>query len=152
MRIDLSVIVASVFYTGYIPFAPGTFGTFVSAVFVFLLKPEKDLLLFIFGVVFFFGIFTSEEAERRLNERDSRHIVIDEFGGYLVSIYGHNLSLSTLFFAFFLFRFFDIIKPFPIKLIERRLHGGFAIMLDDVIAGLMANLCLHLIKGLSLIQ
>jgi len=149
MRIDLSVIVASVFYTGYIPFAPGTFGTFVSAVFVFLLKPEKDLLLFIFGVVFFFGIFISGEAERRLNEQDSRHIVIDEFGGYLVSIYGHNLSLPTLFVALFLFRFFDIIKPFPIKLIERRLRGGFAIMVDDLIAGAYTNLSLYLIMALK---
>jgi phosphatidylglycerophosphatase A len=144
-RFDSIVMIASLFRTGYIPFAPGTFGTLVSALFVFLLKPEKDLLLFISGVVFFSGIFISGEAERRLNERDSRHIVIDEFVGYLVSIYGHSLSLPNLFVAFFLFRFFDIIKPFPIKLIERRLRGGFAIMLDDVIAGLMANLSLHLI-------
>ncbi len=148
MRLDLSVIIASVFYAGYIPFAPGTFGTIISFATFFIFKPDGLSLFLMICLIFFLGIYVAGEAEKRLNERDSRHIVIDEFVGYPVSIYGHTTELLNLLIAFFLFRFFDILKPFPIRLIERKLKGGFSIMLDDVIAGVYANISLYLIMAL----
>ncbi len=151
-RIDPSVMVASLFYTGYIPIAPGTFGTLLSFLFILFFKPDRLFLALFVVFLFIVGIYVSQVAERRLNEKDSRHIVIDEFVGYLVGIYGiepdkdGEVTLGGLAIAFLLFRFFDVLKPFPIKRFQR-LSGGYGIMMDDLVAGIYTNISLRILKG-----
>ena len=97
----------------------------------------------IFLPVFLLGLLTSHNAERLMG-RDSRHIVIDEFCGYLMSVLFIPKSIIYLLAAFVLFRFFDILKPPPIKKVEKSISGGAGIMLDDLIAAFYANVCIQL--------
>ena len=141
----LSKTVATVFFIGYIPFAPGTFGSLAALIFVLLLKPPVSLQVALLWAVFFIGLFSAHFAEKAFGERDSGHIVIDEFAGYLVSVLFLPLTAGYLIAAFFLFRFFDILKPSPIRNVERALNGGLGIMLDDVLAGVATNVILQVI-------
>jgi len=86
---------------------------------------------------------TSHNAEKSFG-RDSRHIVIDEFCGYLVCVLFIPKHITYLLAGFFLFRFFDVVKPPPIRKIEGALKGGISIMLDDLIAGVYTNTCIQL--------
>ncbi|MCX7793451.1 MAG: phosphatidylglycerophosphatase A [Thermodesulfovibrionales bacterium] len=139
------IIIASLFYTGFIPLAPGTCGTLLALLFFMFFKIEGILFIVFFIGISFLGVYVSDRAEDILKERDSRHIVIDEFTGYMVSIAGIPADMKNLFIAFFLFRLFDIIKPFPIRSVERRFKGGLSIMLDDIIAGIYSNIVLRLL-------
>ncbi len=96
-----------------------------------------------FSAVFILGVPVSHHAEKQLG-KDSGHIVIDEFSGYLISVLFIPRSLGYLFAAFILFRIFDILKPPPIRKIEESVPGGAGIMADDVLAGIYANICLQL--------
>ncbi len=103
----------------------------------------SDTRLLIFSILLFFlGTWSSDEAEKDLG-KDSGHIVIDEFCGYLVSILFLPHSIGYLIAAFVLFRIFDILKPPPIRQVEKAVSGGIGIMLDDLLAGLCANICLQ---------
>lgn len=135
---------ASVFYLGYIPFAPGTFGTLAATAYIWFFKPEEGLMIGILAFGFAFGAVSSHYAEKAFGEKDSRHIVIDEFIGYLFSVAFLPLTSGYLIAAFFLFRFFDILKPPPIRNLEKALTGGLGVMLDDVVAGIFTNVILQL--------
>jgi phosphatidylglycerophosphatase A len=107
------------------------------------LLPLSDIKLLVFILLLFsLGTWTSDEAERSLG-KDSGHIVIDEFCGYLVAVLFVPKTIGYLFAAFVLFRLFDIFKPPPIRNIERAVKGGAGIMLDDVMAGIFANICIQ---------
>jgi len=138
-----SKIIATVFFVGYVPFAPGTFGGLAALLFVWLLKPGTTALAATLAAVFITGVFSSHFAEKGLGEKDSRHIVIDEFAGYLAAMAFLPLTPGYMVSAFVLFRFFDIIKPSPIRDLERTVHGGMGIMLDDILAGLFTNIILQ---------
>jgi len=125
------------------PYAPGTFGTILSLLLIAFLRPDDFELLLIFSGVFLLGLFTSHNTERSLG-KDSRHIVIDEFCGYLLCVLFVPKSIGYLLGSFILFRFFDILKPPPIRKLEGNVGGGLGIMLDDLIAGLYTNLCIQL--------
>ncbi|MBI5187462.1 MAG: phosphatidylglycerophosphatase A, partial [Nitrospirae bacterium] len=88
----------------------------------------------------------SHHAERLLNDKDSRYIVIDEFIGFLISVFYLPQTYGYIIAAFFLFRFFDILKPFPIRKIGLILSGGKGIMADDIVAALYTNLILQIWK------
>jgi len=135
--------IATIGFIGHLPYAPGTFGSALSLLLVILLKPNDFGLLMIFLPVFLLGLLTSHNAERLMG-RDSRHIVIDEFCGYLMSVLFIPKSIIYLLAAFVLFRFFDILKPPPIKKVEKSISGGAGIMLDDLIAAFYANVCIQL--------
>ncbi len=109
---------------------------------IFLNPGDYDLLL-IFIAVFLTGLFTSHNAEKHLG-KDSGHIIIDEFSGYLFSVLFVPKTAGYLLAAFILFRIFDILKPPPIRKIEKLVPGGAGIMLDDLIAALYANICIQL--------
>lgn len=135
--------VATLGFIGYLRIAPGTWGTGAGLLFVALLKPsssETALLLVVFACV---GTYASHVTEIMLHQRDSKHIVIDEFTGYLITVAFLPLTPVVLITGFLLFRFFDILKPPPVNYMER-IAGGLGIMLDDVMAGLYSNLILHL--------
>ncbi len=102
------------------------------------------LVLIAFGIII--GTIASDTAERLIGETDSRHIIIDEFVGFLVSVAFIPHTYGYLASAFLLFRFFDILKPFPIGLAEKALKGGAGIIADDILAGIFTNLVLQIWK------
>jgi phosphatidylglycerophosphatase A len=136
---------ATLGFIGYLPFAPGTFGTVVAVIFFALLKPPLLLHFFLLIVITAVGGVASDRAEKILSEKDSSHIVIDEFAGYALSVLSLPLTLPHLITAFLLFRFFDILKPPPIRWIEKVLPGGVGIMADDLMAGIYANVSLNVL-------
>lgn len=134
---------------GYLPFAPGTFGTLAGLVFISLLKPSVILHL---GLAVFFiiiGIISSDFAENSLKQKDPKCIVIDEFAGYLVSLLFLPMEWFYIIAAFILYRFFDIIKPPPIKKLEHSFKKGIGIMADDLGAAIYANILLQIWKMLN---
>jgi phosphatidylglycerophosphatase A len=132
---------ATLWFVGRIPVAPGTFGTAAAVALVFLLKPGP-VALSVIGLLFvFYGAFAAGRAEKTLG-KDAPSIVIDEFAGYLVSVFFLPLEAGYILAAFILFRAFDILKPPPVRLLER-LGGGAGVMADDVAAGVLTNLVLQ---------
>ena len=144
---DKSVMMlATGFFVGYIPFAPGTFGTIVGLLLCFLLSKTKLSVAILFILIFiFFAIWISNRAEKILKQNDPGCIVIDEIAGIMVALIG--LPFNTFFVAagFVTFRFFDILKPFPIRYIERKFAGGTGIVMDDLAAGVYSNIILRLL-------
>ncbi len=136
-------IIATLGFTGYIPYAPGTFGTAVGFLTVLLIRPGDAVLLILSISVIIAGTVSAHHSEKVLG-KDSGHIVIDEFCGYLVSVMYIPQNAGYLVAAFVLFRVFDIYKPFPINRIEHNISGGAGIMLDDLLAGVFTNICLQL--------
>lgn len=137
---------------GNIPVMPGTFGTLVGIPLCYLLSflhtpsglPFEGLAVIAFIL---FAVWIAEEAVTILNVKDPGCIVIDEIAGLTVTMIGVGFSLTSLISAFILFRFFDILKPFPVKFLEDKIPGGAGVVLDDVAAGIMANLVLRIIYG-----
>ncbi|HTZ17102.1 MAG TPA: phosphatidylglycerophosphatase A [Dissulfurispiraceae bacterium] len=140
---NISKVIATVFFTGYVPVAPGTFGTLAGLLFILLLKPSITVQIVVLILVLIIGTIASGIAEKAFGQKDCRHIVIDEFAGYLCSIIFLPLTPVYMVAAFCLFRFFDILKPPPIRAIER-IGGGAGIMLDDVAAGIITNILLQI--------
>lgn len=141
--------IATLGFIGYLPFAPGTFGTLTAVFFMVALKPS--VLLHIALTVFFIitGIVSSNKTEKLFGEKDSRHIIIDEFAGYTASLLFLPLSWGYVIAAFVLFRLFDILKPPPLRRLEDFFNGGFGIMADDIGAAVYTNLLLQLWKLLN---
>ncbi len=139
--------IATLGFIGYLPYAPGTFGSAVGFLFVILIKPDDLNLLVIFLLLLLLGIITSHNAEKFLG-KDSGHIVIDELCGYLISVLFIPKTSGYLLAAFILFRAFDIFKPPPIRKVEKVVPGGAGIMMDDLVAGVYTNICLQLWKYL----
>lgn len=131
--------------SGLIPFAPGTFGSLVGVLLyvAILAKLPKLLALLAFAVVFFWAVRLSNESRSLFGEEDSSRIVIDEILGMWVALWGNPLSLWCVVDGFLLFRFFDIYKPELLRKLER-LPGGWGVVLDDVAAGVLANIVLRL--------
>ncbi len=134
---------ATLGFIGYLPVAPGTFGAMAAAAFFLLLKPSSNVHLSLLLVIAVSGALASGRAERIFDEKDSRRIVIDEFAGYGASVLFVPFTLSFTLAAFLLFRFFDILKPPPIRWMEKALPGGTGVMADDLVAGIYANLLLQ---------
>ncbi len=137
--------IATLGFIGYLPHAPGTFGSAPGLLLIILLGPDDLELLMIFLPMFLLGLLTSHNAEKVLG-KDSSHIVIDEFSGYLLSVILIPKSTGYLLTAFVLFRVFDILKPPPIRQIEGLVRGGAGIMLDDVLAAVYTNLSMQLLR------
>jgi len=132
------------FFSGYFPFASGTFGSLV-ALLVFLIDYFKEwyFLFTIILIFFIIGVYVSEKIENLVGH-DPSIVVIDEFVGMWISLLFITINLYNIIFAFILFRLFDIIKPYPANYFNKK-KGGMAIMIDDIIAGLYANVFLQII-------
>ncbi len=142
-------IIATVFFIGYFPFAPGTVASLFAMIILFIFK-FSDISIFIMLIItFILGIISSDKMEKQTNKKDPSYVVIDEFAGYLTSVFLIPLNIQNLLLAFLFFRFFDILKPPPIKQIEKKVKGGLGIMIDDIIAGAMSNLLLRIFLILS---
>lgn len=134
------------FGSGLSPRAPGTMGTLAAAPLVLALL-SLDLWTYVLCVcaAFAIGIYVCGESARRLGVHDHSGIVWDEFVGFAVAMCGLPPHWLWLLAGFLLFRFFDIVKPWPIREADHRLVGGLGIMLDDVMAGLFTAALLHLL-------
>jgi phosphatidylglycerophosphatase A len=135
--------IATLGFVGYLPVAPGTWGTLAGLLFVGALRPSANThMLLIVGFIAI-GIVSSEIAEKVIGETDSGHIIIDEVTGFLVSTVFLPGTYGYLIAGFLLFRIFDILKPFPIRKLESALKGGTGIMADDILAGIFTNVILQ---------
>ncbi len=142
----LALCLSSWFGAGLMPAAPGTFGTLTALPLVIVMNGiggfYEALVLMIFISV---AIWSSDLTQKLLGRDDPQEVVIDEVAGFLLTLFLLPSSLLLLSLGFVLFRFFDILKPFPIGRLEKKVKGGMGIVLDDVLAGIYANLSLRLI-------
>ena len=134
------------FGSGLAPKAPGTFGT-LAAVPLFLLMSGLTPLIYglVVLVVCIAGIYICGKAASDVGVHDHGAIVWDEFAGFFITMFMVPVSWQSVLVGFVLFRIFDIAKPWPISLADKKLTGGFGIMFDDVLAGLFALAIMHLI-------
>ncbi len=135
-------------FVGLMPKAPGTFGTLVAVPLAYglaLLGPNLYLLATLALIVF--AVWISEMHERALGHHDSKEIVIDEVVGYLVAFAWLPLTPMSLVAAFVVFRIFDILKPYPISVLDARVKGGLGVVVDDLAAGLITSLILQAVAS-----
>ena len=137
------IFFGSGFFSGFFPKAPGTAGSFLALVFWFFIKPDIITQVSVILFTVLIGIHISSILEKFYG-KDSQIIVIDEFAGMFISLFLIDLTIVNILLAFILFRFFDIVKPFGIKSLQK-LNGGFGVMIDDIIAGIITTIILHLI-------
>jgi len=142
--VRLIMFIATGAYTGYLPKAPGTWGTLVALPLNLLLirLPGQGYAIAL-GVILLLAVYTAGAAEKILDRKDPGSIVIDEIIGMLIALIGAPAQPLVWFLAFLLFRFFDITKPWPVSWADRHLHGGLGIVLDDLLAGGYAWLILQ---------
>ena len=132
-------------HVGRIPFASGTFGSLVGLPIVWLLsRINWPPALILTVILVLFSVWVAHLAEQQLKAKDPGCIVIDEIAGMCVTMLAIPLTWSTGLAGFLLFRIFDVIKPPPARQVEKRLHGGWGVVMDDVVAGIMANVALRI--------
>ena len=143
------MFLATGFYAGNLPVAPGTFGSLIGLALCFGLAANPLPLAIILAVLLIlFAIWIANAAEKILKRSDPGCIVIDEIAGMVVTLIGLPFNLTTAVTGFMLFRILDILKPFPIRILDKQVSGGLGIVADDVVAGIFANLSLRIILGL----
>ena len=144
MNPRLSVAVATALGVGYVPFAPGTFGSLAGLVVFAAVRasglPVVELAAIV--VVFLIGAWAASAAETHFGHIDPGPVVIDEVLGMLVTLAFIPVGWPAALTGFLLFRVFDVIKPYPANRFER-LHGGFGVMADDAMAAVYANVVLR---------
>ena len=140
----LAVFVATAGYSGYFPFAPGTVGSAVGLVVYLLVWWSRSIAVEVglIGVLFLAGVWAATTAERYFGGIDPGPVVIDEVVGMLITLAFIPVGVSGALVGFFIFRVFDVIKPYPAGRLER-LHGGLGVMADDVMAAIYANISLR---------
>ncbi|MDH5423915.1 MAG: phosphatidylglycerophosphatase A [Gammaproteobacteria bacterium] len=138
------------FGSGLAAKAPGTFGTLMAIPLYLLIQPLSVINYFIVVLIISLaGIYICDRSAAMMGEHDHPGIVWDEFAGYFITMLAVPFEWFWVLLGFALFRLFDILKPQPIGWLDQHVKGGFGIMLDDVVAGIMAGLCLHLIIWLA---
>jgi phosphatidylglycerophosphatase A len=131
---------------GYSPWFPGTLGSLWGIPLFYAMRNQSYVLWLALSVVLVLvSIGVADRAEKALRSHDSSKIVIDEIVGYFIAVFALPFSFKNLALAFFLFRLFDILKPYPIRVIDQKWKGGFGVVMDDVASGVAARLVMHLI-------
>ncbi|MGB9629178.1 MAG: phosphatidylglycerophosphatase A [Thermodesulfobacteriota bacterium] len=140
------LLFATGFGVGYSPIVPGTLGTLLAIpLYLFLSEIPSPIYELTLMGFFFLSVWISERAEQFFGKKDDRRIVIDEIMGFFITMLWLEKSLFVIIMGFILFRFFDILKPFPLRNLEKRWRGGYGVVLDDVVAGIYANILIHLL-------
>ncbi len=136
-------IIASGCYTGHLPAAPGTWGSLLAAI-LFIWLGNLSTLPWVVTLITWIAIaiWVSDHAISIYQTSDPSHVVIDEIVGLWVALSFHPPKAWIIVTGFILFRFFDIVKPFPIRQIDEKIKGGIGIVLDDLLAGVYANIIL----------
>ena len=151
MNSSIAEWLGTVFKIGKLPLAPGTWSSFIaSLVWLFLFDGIDIIVLPIITIIIFFiGIISSQKIVNETNDNDPSRIVVDEWVGQWITFTFMPVNLSNFVIGLTLFRFFDIIKPFPVKSAEK-LSGGWGVMMDDVIAGIMSFTILCILNNIIL--
>ena len=141
----LKKITVTFFYTGMIPFMPGTMGTLGAAILYLLLWKTGIANIFLLSLILMaaciINIIFSDWAENFFQTKDPSQVVIDEVAGYFLTVLFFKPSMAVFIAAFILFRFFDITKIYPINQCEK-LSGGLGILLDDLVSAIFALIIL----------
>ncbi|MHB8232327.1 MAG: phosphatidylglycerophosphatase A family protein [bacterium] len=157
-KFNIYIFISSFFYTGFFPYAPGTAGSIVAFLLYIsafrLLPPFYYIVLCL--LIFIAGVYFSSSAEKISGIKDPSFVVIDEVLGYLATmsavLWMHFPFLKSLLYALcglVLFRFFDILKPFPVGYVDKKVSGGAGIMLDDVAAAIYSIIALRFLMILA---
>jgi phosphatidylglycerophosphatase A len=135
---------------GHVPIAPGTFGS-LPGLLICLGMSRISLGYAILLVLVLTGVAIgiAQQAKELIGGRDPNSIVIDEIAGMTVTLLGIPLTPFSLILGFFVFRAFDILKPFPIRLLDQKVPGGAGIVLDDVMAGVYGNLLIRIVLWMT---
>jgi len=145
LLLSLPYYIAVGFGIGFLQYMPGTFGTLLMGVPSYILISYLTIRYYI--IIVFLGILLGIRicslAERVLHEADAPAIIWDEVCGYWLTMLGAPTGITWIVVGFFAFRFFDIVKPWPINLIQQKVHGGLGIMLDDIMAAIYASCIIH---------
>ncbi len=142
VKMSLNLLAATVLGLGKAPAAPGTVATLVAGVPCFLAAGHLPWVFqaLLAAVIFAVGCRVSGKAEIELQKTDAQQIVIDELCGFMIAMVGHPVGLASVTAGFVFFRIFDIWKPWPLRWFQEKLSGGLGVMMDDVGAGIYANL------------
>jgi phosphatidylglycerophosphatase A len=153
MKKKIALMLSTLFYSGFFPKAPGTFGSFVS---LFIIAT----IIYYFGFIglslliiisFILAMFSVTET-LKYTKHDPSFIVIDELIGQAVTFMfvsnflKNSNSLIIYLFGFIFFRLFDVLKPFPVSYADQKIRNAFGVILDDILAGIYASICLLLTK------
>ena len=132
------------FGSGLVPFMPGTMGSLAAIPLViamsYLAIVPYIIVTFLSCVV---GIYICQKVSDDMGVHDHGSIVWDEIAGMMIVFIAMPISWHSLLLGFLLFRVFDILKPWPISFLDKNVHGGWGIMVDDIVAGTLAALCLR---------
>lgn len=120
---------------GHLPFAPGTFGTALTCVLLYAAPSFFAHPLFLVAILFLALVALNTLS---FEDKDPQYVVIDEFAGMAMAMVGQPITVPSLIVGFCLFRFFDILKPYPIRRVEV-LPKGYGILADDIVAGIFVN-------------
>ena len=165
-----SLNIVTMFGIGYSKYIPGTAASFVTCLIFFALieldfsiqKYKIYLVLFVI-LIFLYSVACIDKLSKNFKEKDAKEIVIDEFVGQCIPllallypkfIMNFDVPIYTKYFyswivlSFFLFRFFDTVKPFPINMIDKKMKNGLGVMLDDIIAGIYTTIVIYIIYAL----
>lgn len=142
------VWLASWFGCGFINPAPGTWGSLgalPSGIILYMVGGASGLAVAAF-IITLIGLWSADKFDKAMDGHDSKMIVIDEVAGQWIALIPAALNPILILFAFLFFRFFDILKPWPISFIDKKVPGALGVMGDDILAGLFAAIC---VIGLS---
>jgi len=153
---NFNFLFVTMFGLGRIKIIPGTLGSLVTTLFLFFLfhvyNVSSNLILFLFIIIFFYSFFAISKYIKENSNKDPGEIIIDEFLGQTIPIYLYEIShgykkefndaLLYYFIIFILFRFFDIVKPFPVSFFDQKFKNPFGVIMDDVCAGFYVVLLL----------
>jgi phosphatidylglycerophosphatase A len=146
------LFISSGAYLGYIPLASGTFGTLWGLLLFYWLSGQwlwTQISILIGSILL--AVFLAGESEKIWKRKDPSRVVVDEIVGYMTAMLGLTFSWKTALAGFFLFRAMDILKPYPIRRIDRHMPGGWGIVLDDVLAGVYCQFLLRLLAFYQMI-
>jgi len=143
-KLNVSTILSTWFGVGYIPIMPGTAGSLIALPIAWIIIESFGHAWFLALLlsVLLLGIIVSDQCRKRYKEKDPSRIVIDEVVGQWVSVLFIAPDILYYSFGFVLFRFFDILKPWPISWVDQHIENGLGIMLDDVLAGIFSLIIL----------
>ena len=165
--------ILTMFGIGHFKYAPGTIASFVTCLVFFVLLEHTSLSqfktnkTFLISFLIILCIYSIVLIDKFYKKSDAKEIVIDEFIGQsipLIAIFYMNFtfafpigylefySIAWIVLSFLLFRFFDILKPFPINIIDRKIKNGIGVMLDDIIAGIFSAISIYILYSLRVVQ
>lgn len=145
MSKKLAEFIATIGYAGYFPIASGTLGSILGMILYYFVKDNCISYLIAASLLFALGFIASDVHEKHTGKKDPHEVIIDEAAGIFIVYLFIPFSVTLFIAGFFIYRIFDVLKPFPIRRLER-LPGGIGIMADDILAAIYANICLHIIR------